>query len=282
MLRKGVYPYEYMDNWERFNETSLPRKESFYSNLNMEDIDDVDYRHGNNVFNKSRLNNLGDYHDLYVESDTILLADVFENFRDMSLKEYQLDPAHFLSLPGLAWQACLKKTNIELELLTDFKMLLVVEEGIRGGICHSIHRYAKANNKYMKNYNSNEESSYIQYLDANNLYGWAMSKKLPVNGFKWIDNNEINEDFIKNYDENNDKSYIFKVDVKYSKRLHELHSDLPFLPERMEINKCKKLVCNLYSKKKYVAHINTLKQALNHGLKLKKSIESLNLIKKHG
>ena len=282
MLRKGVYPYEYMDNWERFNETSLPRKESFYSNLNMEDIDDVDYRHGNNVINKSRLNNLGDYHDLYVQSDTILLADVFENFRDMSLKEYQLDPAHFLSLPGLAWQACLKKTNIELELLTDFKMLLMVEEGIRGGICHSIHRYAKANNKYMKNYNSNEESSYIQYLDANNLYGWAMSKKLPVNGFKWIDNNEINEDFIKNYDENNDKGYIFKVDVKYSKRLHELHSDLPFLPERMEINKCKKLVCNLYSKKKYVAHINTLKQALNHGLKLKKSIESLNLIKKHG
>ena len=282
MLRKGVYPYEYMDNWERFNETSLPRKESFYSNLNMEDIDDVDYRHGNNVINKSRLNNLGDYHDLYVESDTILLADVFENFRDMSLKEYQLDPAHFLSLPGLAWQACLKKTNIELELLTDFKMLLMVEEGIRGGICHSIHRYAKANNKYMKNYNSNEESSYIQYLDANNLYGWAMSKKLPVNGFKWIDNNEINEDFIKNYDENNDKGYIFKVDVKYSKRLLELHSDLPFLPERMEINKCKKLVCNLYSKKKYVAHINTLKQALNHGLKLKKSIESLNLIKKHG
>ena len=99
-----------------------------------------------------------------------------------------------------------------------------------------------------------------------------MSKKLPVNGFKWIDNNEaaepiINEDFIKNYDESNDKGYNFEVDVKYPKRLHELHSDLPFLPERMEINKCKKLVCNLYNKKKYEAHINTLKQALNHGLK---------------
>ena len=177
---------------------------------------------------------------------------------------------YFLSLPGLAWQACLKKTNIELELLTDYDMLLMVEEGIRGGICHSIHRYAKGNNKYMKNYNNNEESSYIQYLDANNLYGWAMSKKLPVNGFKWIDNNEINEDFIKNYDENNDKGYIFEVDVKYPKKLHELHSDLPFLSERIEINKCKKLVCNLYSTKKYVAHINTLKQALNHGLKFKK------------
>ena len=204
LLRKGVYPYKYMDNWERFNETSLPSKESFYSNLNMENIEDIDYRHGNNVFNKFKLNNLGDYHDPYVQSDTLLLADVSENFRDMRLKEYELDPAHFLSLPGLAWQACLKKTNIELELLTDYDMLLMVEEGIRGGICHSIHRYAKANNKHMKNYSNNEESSYIQYLDTNSLYGWAMSKKLPVNGFKWIDNNEINEDFIKNYDENND------------------------------------------------------------------------------
>ena len=138
LLRKGVYPYEYMDNWQRFNETSLPSKE---------DIDDIDYRHGNNVFNKFRLNNLGDYHDLYVQSDTLLLADVFENFRGMCLKEYELDPAHFLSLPGLAWQACLKKTNIELELLTDYDILLMVEEGIQGGICHSIHRYAKANNK---------------------------------------------------------------------------------------------------------------------------------------
>ena len=168
-----------------------------------------------------------------MQIDTLLLADVFENFRDMCLKEYELDPAHFLLLPGLAWQACLKKTNVELELLTDYDMLLMVEEGIRGGICHSTHRYAKAN-KNMKNYNNNEESSYIQYLDANNLYGWAMSKKLPVNGFNWIDNNEkaepsslersakhvINEEFIKNYNENDIKGYILEVDVKYPKRLH--------------------------------------------------------------
>ena len=161
----------------------------------------------------------------------------------------------------------------------------MVEEGIRGGICHSIHRYVKANNKYMKNYNNNEELSYIQYLDANNLYGSAMSKKLPVNGFKWLDSdkiNEINEDFIKNYNENDNKGYILEVDVNYPKRLHELHSDLPFLSERMKIDKCNKLVRNLSSKKKYVTHINSLKQALNHGLKLKKSTESLNLIKKNG
>ena len=122
----------------------------------------------------------------------------------------------------------------------------------------------------MKNYNKDEESSYIQYLDANNLYGWAMSKKLPVNGFKWIDNNETDEEFIKNYNENNNKGYILEVDVRYLERLHELHSDLLFLPVRMEINKCNKLVCNLFDKKKYVVHINSLKQALNHGLKLKK------------
>ena len=193
LLRKGVYLYEYMDNWERFEETSLPDKESFYSSLNMENIDDIDYRHGNDVFKKFKLKNLGEYHDLYVQSDTLLLAGVFENFRNMCIKLYELDPAHFLSLPRLAWQACLKKTNVKLELLTDY-MLLMVEEGIRGGICHSIHSYAKTNNKYMKNYDKNKESSYIPYLDANNLYGLAMSQKLPVNDFKWIKNvTEIDE-----------------------------------------------------------------------------------------
>ena len=154
-----------MDNWERFDETSLPYKESFYSNLNIENVEDIDYRHGNNVFKRFKLKNLGQYHDLFVQSDTLLLADVFENFRNTCLKVYELDPAHFLSLPGLAWQACLKKTNVKLELLTDYDMLLMVgirvNEGIRGRICHSIHRYTKANNNYMKNYDECKKSSYI-------------------------------------------------------------------------------------------------------------------------
>ena len=174
-----------MDNWERFNEILVPNKEDFCSNLNMEDITDTDYRHANNVFKELELKHLGEYHDLYVQSDTLLLADVFENFRNMCIKVYELDPAHFLTAPGLAWQPCLKKTEVKLELLTDNDMLLMVEERIRGGMCHAIHRYAKANNKYMKNYDKNEESSYIQYLDASSLYGWAMSQKLPLSGFKW-------------------------------------------------------------------------------------------------
>ena len=147
----------------------------------------------------------------------------------------------------------------------------MVEEGIRGGICHSIHRYAKANNKYLNNYDKNKESSYIQYLDANNLYGLAMSQKLPVNGFIWVKNtSKIDEEFIKNYDEDSDKGYILEIEVKYPRKLHDLHSDLPFLPKRMKIDKCKKLVSNLRNKKKYVVHVRSLKQALNHGLKLKK------------
>ena len=217
-----------------FNEESLPDKESFYSELNKEGITDEDYAHAQKVWDTLNIKNLGEYHDLYVQSDTALLADVFESFRDKCLEIYELDPAHFLSAPGLAWQACLKKTQVELELLTDNDMLLMFEEGIRGGMCQATHRYAKANNKYMNNHDKNNESSYLEYLDANNLYGWAMSQKLPVRNFKWIEKGDIskfNEAFIKNYDENSDKGYILEVDVKYPEKIRMLHSDLAFSPE---------------------------------------------------
>ena len=245
LLRKGVYPYEYMDSWERFKEESLPDKESFYSKLNDEHITDEDYAHAQKVCDTFKIKHLGEYHDLYVQSDTTLLADVFENFRDKCIEIYELDPAHFLSAPGLAWQACLKKTKVELELLTDNDMLIMFEEGTRGGMCQATYRYAKANNKYMKNYDKNKESSFLIYDDANNLYGWSMCKKLPVGSFKWVDDLSIfTEDFIKNYDEEDDTGYLFVVDVEYPKNLHKLHSDLPFLPERMKINKCDNLICN--------------------------------------
>ena len=174
-----------MDSWERFNETTLPNKKAFYSKLFLEDITDEDYIHAQKVFEEFKLKKLAEYHDLYVQSGTLLLADVFENFRNKCIEIYELDPAHFLSAPGLAWQACFKKTGMILELLTDNYMLMIVEEGIRGGICHAIYRYSRANNKYMKNYNKNIDSSYLMYLDENNLYWWVMFQKLPVNGFKW-------------------------------------------------------------------------------------------------
>ena len=174
LLRKGVYPYEYMDSWKKFKEESLPDKESFYSKLNKECISDEDYAHAQKVWDALKIKNLGEYHDLDVQSDTALLLDVFESFRDKCLEIYELDPAHFLSAPGLAWQACLKKTQVELELLTDNDMLLMFEEGIRGGMCQATHRCAKANNKYMNNHDKINESSFLEYLDANNLYGWAM------------------------------------------------------------------------------------------------------------
>ena len=188
LLRKGVYPYEYMDSWDKFNETELPPKKDFYSKLNLEDISDKDYEHAHNVF-KKYCNNMGDYHDLYVQTDTLLLADVFENFRNMCIKMYDLDPSYFYSAPGLAWNAMLKITQVILELLTDNDMLLTVEKGIRGGMYQATHKYVKANNKYMNNYDANQETSYLQYLDANNLYGWSMSKKLPVNNFEWMTDN---------------------------------------------------------------------------------------------
>ena len=151
LLRKYIYPYEHMNSRERFHETSLPDKKAFYSELYLKDITDKDYAHAQKVFEEFGLKNLGDYHGLYVQSDTLLLADIFENFRNKCIEIYKLDPAHFLSAPGLAWQAYLKKTGVELELLTDIDMLLMVEKGI----CHAIHRYAKENNKYMENYDKN-------------------------------------------------------------------------------------------------------------------------------
>ena len=171
LLRKGVYLYEYMDGWERFKKESLPDKEYFYSKLNNEHITDEDYEHAQKVWSTFKIKNLREYHDLYVQSDTALLADLFENFKGKCIELYRLDSAHFLSAPGQAWQAYLKKTEVELELLTDNDMLMMFEKGTRGGICQATYQHAKANNKYMKSYDKNKESSFSIYDDANNLYG---------------------------------------------------------------------------------------------------------------
>ena len=185
--RKGVYPYEYMNSLERLEENKLPPKESFYSTLTGEDISNEDYQHAQKVWEAFEIKSMEGYLELYNETDVLLLADVFENFRDICLENYKLDPAHYFTAPGLAWDAALKMTKVELELLSDLDMLLMVEKGIRGGVSMISNRYSKANNKYMGDkFNLSEPSKYIQYLDANNLYGAAMSMKLPTHGFKWM------------------------------------------------------------------------------------------------
>ena len=222
LTRKGVYPYDYVSSIEKLSETQLPPKEEFYSKLNDEDITDDDYKHAKNVWNTFKCKTIRDYHNLYLKSDVLLLSDVFENFRKTCLKHYNLDPAHYYTSPGLAWDACLKETGQELQLLHDYDMLMMFERGIRGGITHISKRYAEANNKYMKDYNPDEPSTYIQYLDANNLYGWAMSQSLPTHGFKWMNNltKETVMDILEKANSSminprNKKGYIFEVDLEY-------------------------------------------------------------------
>ena len=190
----------------------------------------------------------------------------------IAFEKYQLDSTYFVSAPGLAWQACLKKTGVKLELITEYDMILMIEKGIRGGIRQATHWYAKANNKFMENYVKNIDS-YIEYLDANNLYGWAMSQKLPINGFKWVKQKKLsnlNEDFIKNDDENSKKGYFLEVDIDYPKQLFNLHKDLPFLPESKKVEKVEKLICSIESKEKCYSH-KIFKISIKSRIKTKKS-----------
>ena len=251
LTRKGIYPYEYISGWDKFEEFRLLPTESFYSNLNMSNISEDDYQHVQIVWKEFRIRNLGEYHDLNLHTDVILLAKVFEAFRDTCLEHYSLDPAHSYTSPGLAWKACLKKTGIRLELLTNPDMLLMFEHGIRGDITQAVHHYAMANNKYMGD-KFEEESSYLHYLDANNLYGWTMSQPLPTGGFRWVSikPNEIGELAART-----NKGYLLEVDVSHPRELHDSHNDLRFMCEHMEINGVEKLVPNLHNKRNYVIHI---------------------------
>ena len=269
LRRKGVYPYDYIVSIKQFKETKLPSKEAFYTKLDYKEISDEDYRHALNVWNTFNCQTLQDYHDLYLKSDVLLLADVFENFRKMCLEHYELDPCHFYTAPGLAWDACLKLTKQELQLLTDYDMLMMFEQGIRGGITHISKRYAEANNKYMKNFDETKPSTFIQYLDANNLYGWAMTQKLPTHGFKWID---VDVPSVLKLLEKKDtnQGFIFEVDLEYPPSLWESHNDYPLAPERKKINKVDKLISSFFPKKNYVSHYKNLKQYLKEGMILKK------------
>ena len=273
-----------MDSFSKFDDTVLPDREDFYSLLNDEDISDDDYNHAKDIWNTFNIKNMGEYHDLYLRSDIILLADVFETFRLACLENYTLDPGHYVSSPGLSWDAMLKMTGINLELITDIDQQLFVERGMRGGISIITHRYAKANNKYMKNYNPEDDTTYIMYLDANNLYGWAMIQPLPYGGFRWVEPKFYAEK-VKGI------GYIYEVDLEYPEELHDLHNDYPCAAEKMVMKdemlcpyckkikadykissgNVKKLIPTLYDKEKCVLHERNLELYLSLGLKLKKS-----------
>ena len=269
--RKGVYPYEYMDVEDKLNETKLPPKEAFHSKLVGKGITNEDYNHALNVWNTFNMKTFKDYHELYNETDVLLLADVFENFRNVCMENYKLDPAHYFTAPGLAWDACLKMTGIKLELLADIDMFLMVEKGIRGGVSMISNRYGKANNKYMgEKYDKSKSSKFLQYLDANNLYGAAMSMKLPTEGFKWMSCKELDTLFkVQELNTWNRTPCILEVDLEYPKELHDLHSDYPLAPERVVCeNNVEKLIPNLQDKKKYVIHYKNLIQCITLGMKL--------------
>ena len=290
---KGVYPYDYFNSFDKFRERQLPPKEKFYINLTESNIEDDEYERALKIWEHFGIRNLGQYHDLYLRTDVLLLTDVFENFRDLCLEYYGLDPAHYFTLPNFAWDAMLLKTGVILEPLTDQTMYEMIEKGLRGGMCQVSHKEAKANNKYMEDeYDENRPSNYISYLDANNLYGLAMSMKLPIGELKWI-KKLLNEKMIMDWNENDDFAYILGVDLEYPKEIQDEQSDYPLAPENMKVEekllskhqrelhrhyyngkeakdeKQPKLVLNQMDKINYVVHIKALQFYLKKGMKLK-------------
>ena len=214
--RKGVYPYDYVDSITKLSETKLPPQEQFDSELNHSHISDEDYEHARKVWKYFDMKTMRDYHNLYLKTDVLLLADVFENFRNVCVENYKLDPAWYYTAPGLTWDACLKKTEVRLELLNDVDMLLMIEKGICCGVSTITKRYAEANNPYMKTYDSSSPNKYISYLDANNLYGWAMLQPLPTHGFEWMSEEELENWRSHSYETS--EACILEVDLEYPKR----------------------------------------------------------------
>jgi len=290
LLRKGVYPYEYVTDETIFDERQLPPKDVFYSSLTEENISDSDYEHAKTVWDTFGMKTFGDYHDLYLLSDVLLTCDVFQRFRSTCLKNYELDPCHYITTPGLSFDACLKMTQVELELLTDLDMHLFIEAGLRGGVSVISRRHSQANNKYMgDDYNPDDPSKYIIYWDMNNLYGHAMSQYLPEGGFRFLNADERENFRLETKPSNGNLGYILSVDLEYPEELHDLHNDYPLAPEQVQIThsmlskyskrllrtsnskpaKVKKLVPNLNKKENYIIHFENLKFYLSLGMTLK-------------
>lgn len=273
--KKGVMCYDYIDCMDRLDETELPCKEDFYSKLTESAVGDDEYATAQAVWNAfDEIKCIGDYTELYLKTDVLLLADVFENFRKNCHNIYGLDPAHYFTAPGFSFDAMLRHTKVELQLLTDVDMLLFVEKGIRGGISQCSKRYAKANNKHVDGYQAEMDTTYLLYLDANNLYGYSMMQELPINGFEWVENvGQIDERAILAIPQDSPTGYMFEVDLEYPDELHDKHKDYPMCAETCRVPGTKaerKLLLTMYPKKKYVIHYRMLQCALQQGLKLKK------------
>ena len=299
LKQKGAYPYEYMNSFKRFNEEKLCARKYFYSSTKKGKIDDdgkisdghigiKDYLTCEKIWNKFKMKNMGDYHDHYLKKDVLLLADVFEKFIKTCLKYYELDPCHYFSSPGLSWDSMLKMTDVKLEKIPDIDKYLFIEKGSRGGISYISKRYAKANNKYISDYDSNKPATFITYSDKNNLYGWSMSEYLPYEEFEWLEN--VDEFDVNAIIEKSEIGYFLKIDLKYPNELHELHNDYPLAPERLavtndmpskyckeiadeydiKVGDVKKQIPNLKSKTKYVLHYRNLQLYLFLGMKLTK------------
>ncbi|XP_043264093.1 uncharacterized protein LOC122404229 [Colletes gigas] len=267
LTRKGVFPYEYIDCVEKLEQSCLPSRNSFYSSLTGDTVSENDYEHAVNVWTRFSIQTLGEYSDLYLKTDVLLLADIFENFRNSCVTSYGLDPAHYYTLPGFTWDAMLKHTRINFELLTDIDMVLFIERGIRGGLSQCSNRRARANNKYMQSYDASQPSSYLMYFDVNNLYGWAMCQPLPYANFQWVNNKDIDVMAIAL---DSTMGYILEVDLEYPQHLHEAHTDLPFCPTRDKPpgKRQEKLLATLYDKNRYVIHYRNLQQCILHGLRV--------------
>jgi hypothetical protein len=242
LRQKGIFPYNYMTDFEKFKETKLPSIDHFYSDLTLENITQDEYRHAQNVWNTFKIKKLREYTELYLKTDVMLLADIFQNFRKIAYEKYGLEPLWFVSLGSLSWTCMMRMTDIKIDLLTDLEMVAFFYKNLRGGVVQLSKKYAVANNEYLKEgFDPSKPKSQIIYLDFYNLYGYALSEPLPVRNFKWVENIDIwTVEKICQLTNDSKIGYIFDVDLEYPKYLHDTHTDYPFAVEKNEISDFKR------------------------------------------
>lgn len=272
MTRKGVFPYDYIDSFEKLNVQSLPSIDHFYNHLDESECTSENFEFAHRVWNLFRCKTLRDYMMLYLKSDVLILADIFENFRKICKEIYGLDPCNYVTAPSLSWDAMLKHTEVKLELISDPEIHSFLKSSVRGGITQCTVRLSKSNNKYIKEYDTEKDDNYLAYIDANNLYGWAMSQKLPISDFSFLTSSEIENFQINQYNDESSYGYILEVDLEYPNSIHDSHNYLPFCPENKipPGGKIKKLITDLSNKENYRIHIKKLQLCLEQGLILRK------------